>query len=89
MLTMDYAQLLREFKTSEPFEAPFALDSQPKYAVLSLIISLMVISLALATAWSKRSFPVKLIIYTVLSFIGSLFCGSAAVFLANSWGVYV
>ncbi|QLQ80057.1 hypothetical protein HG537_0D00570 [Torulaspora globosa] len=87
---MEYAQLLKEFKSGEPYELHrFTLESQPRLAVVSSVLSLSFISLALVIAYWKTKFPVKLLMYTLVSFIGSLFAGSAAVFLANSFGVYV
>ncbi|QLL33052.1 hypothetical protein HG536_0D05730 [Torulaspora globosa] len=87
---MEYAQLLKEFKSGEPYELPhLALESQPRLAVMSSVLSLGFISLALVLAYSKTRFPVKLLLYALVSFLGSLFAGSAAVFLADSFGVYV
>ncbi|AQZ12625.1 OST5 (YGL226C-A) [Zygosaccharomyces parabailii] len=86
---MSYAALKQEFKVSEVFEPTFQLKLQGRYALFSLIIATLVISMALVTVYSKSNFFTRLTIFTLLSAVGSLFSGIGIVFLANSLGVYV
>lgn len=66
-----------------------ALEKQPTYAIVASVIAVIFISLGLASSYSKSSFVPKLLQYTVLSILGSLFFGFAAVFASDSFGVYV
>lgn len=79
----------QDFKVSEVFEPAFQLKLQGRYALFSLIIAILVLSMALVTAFSKKGFFTRLAMFTVLSAVGSMFAGIGIVFLANSLGVYV
>ncbi|QLG74593.1 hypothetical protein HG535_0G04760 [Zygotorulaspora mrakii] len=85
---MAYEQLIKEFKKAKPI-GNSDLDIQPRYAAIALFLSLLLITSALITANSKKSFPLKFITYTFLSAGGSLFFGLGAIYLANSVGVYI
>ncbi|CAR31063.1 hypothetical protein ZYGR_0P03690 [Zygosaccharomyces rouxii] len=86
---MSYADLQKEFKVAETFEPVFQLSSQSRYALFSLVIAVLLISMALVSAYSKKGFLIRLAIFAALSAAGSMFSGIGVVFLANSLGVYV
>ncbi|CAI6510070.1 BAF_HP2_G0017780.mRNA.1.CDS.1 [Saccharomyces cerevisiae] len=86
---MTYEQLYKEFHSSKSFQPFIHLDTQPKFAICGLIVTLAVLSSALFTVGSKSSYIKKLLFYTILSVIGSLFAGLTTVFASNSFGVYV
>ncbi|KTB14140.1 Dolichyl-diphosphooligosaccharide--protein glycosyltransferase subunit OST5 [Nakaseomyces glabratus] len=81
--------LQEKYETSTPFTPLIELSRQPKLAFVTLLLALLTISLALATAGSSKGFVQKFIYYTILTAIGSLFFGIGTVFLSNSFGVYV
>ncbi|CCH61099.1 hypothetical protein TBLA_0E00380 [Henningerozyma blattae CBS 6284] len=86
---MGYEQLFREYSQSTPISPSYKLESQPTYAIIACILAVLFISLGLTISSSKSNFAVKLILYTTVSALGSLFCGLSAVFASNSFGVYV
>lgn len=67
----------------------FQLNSQGRYALFSLVIAVLTISMALVSAYSKKGFVIRLATFAALSGVGSMFAGIGVVFLANSLGVYV
>ncbi|EJT42443.1 OST5-like protein [Saccharomyces kudriavzevii IFO 1802] len=81
--------LKKEFHSTNSFEPFIDLDTQPKFAICGLLVTLVLISSALFIVGSKSSFVKKFFLYTILSVIGSLFAGLTTVFASNSFGVYV
>ncbi|CAI1981440.1 hypothetical protein SEUBUCD646_0G00570 [Saccharomyces eubayanus] len=86
---MSYEQLYKEFHSTDSFVPFIGLNTQPKYAICGLLITLTLISSACFVVGSKSSFLKKFFLYTLLSIIGSLFAGLTTVFATNSFGVYV
>ncbi|QHS73124.1 dolichyl-diphosphooligosaccharide--protein glycotransferase subunit SPAR_G00340 [Saccharomyces paradoxus] len=86
---MTYEQLYKEFHSTDSFQPFIRLDTQPKFAICGVLVTLAVLSSALFTVGSKSSFIKKLFLYTILSVTGSLFAGLTTVFASNSFGVYV
>lgn len=81
--------LQKQFKTLPEFESFIPLETQPRYATIALVISLIFIFTALGTISGKKShFIADFFKFTFLSLLGSLFFGIATVFLTNSFGVY-
>ncbi|CCE63347.1 hypothetical protein TPHA_0E02550 [Tetrapisispora phaffii CBS 4417] len=90
---MGYEQLYNEFNIAPPFEASFTLDSQPTYAIIGALISLLLLSMSTTVTSSKTfantNFIIKFISFAIVSAVTALFCGITAVFTSNSFGVYI
>ncbi|CCD26878.1 dolichyl-diphosphooligosaccharide--protein glycotransferase subunit NDAI_0I03100 [Naumovozyma dairenensis CBS 421] len=86
---MAYEELYREFNDTVPFQPIFQLATQPKFAIIASIISLLLITLSLSVSSSEKHFMTKLIFCATINIMASGFVGIAAVFAANSFGVYV
>lgn len=78
-----------EYYNNPAVEAFIPLAQQPRFGTIATILSLLFISGALMTAYSKKSIVPKFLVYTFLSAIGSILFAIAAIFVSNSVGVYV
>ncbi|SCW02922.1 LAFE_0F17238g1_1 [Lachancea fermentati] len=87
---MLYEELFKLYRSSPEFEGWIPLDSQKQYAVVTLIGAIVCIAIALNSISKSRKASIPdYFKFFIMSIIGSLFLGTATVFLTDSFGVYV
>ncbi|SCU95450.1 LADA_0G15698g1_1 [Lachancea dasiensis] len=85
-----YEEVFKSYHRAPEFVGFIPLESQGLYGAVALIVGLIFTTLAL-TVPAKASglrLVVQFLKYALMSLVGSIFLGLAAVFLSDSFGVY-